>query len=253
MKILSLNCQKGHQPGLANFLEKTIVSNAYDFLLLQEATENVLAILKSYDSYKLITGDDTDLAENNWLCIAHKNGFQKSKSVFRSFGQMRKDPVRGFGHPAFGFLCATFEYETKSIAMGNVHLHSGVDKRVRELEAHEVKQMINYLGQEAPILFGGDFNFGFPGERLNVIKLFSPEFVCATESMEATLDSRYSEYANHLPNQVAFVLAKVGLGIKLKADQIFIDTKTAQQKKMYFNVLSDRVSDHNPIEFYISD
>ena len=36
IKILSLNCQKGYQTGLKEFLNKVLKDGQYDFLLLQE-------------------------------------------------------------------------------------------------------------------------------------------------------------------------------------------------------------------------
>ena len=100
-------------------------------------------------------------------------------------------------------------------------------------------------------LFGGDFNFGLPGELSGSTALLAPDFVCATKDVGPTLNSRYTEYHPTLTNIPSFVLGKVGIGISLKADHMFVDRKTAKRSKIKTQILKDRVSDHSPVEMIL--
>lgn len=72
-----------------------------------------------------------------------------------------------------------------------------------------------------------------------------------TNDLSPTLDSRYSENVAHITNRIAAFLNIFGIGIKLHTDHIFLDKDTASSKINCF-VLTDRVSDHSPIECIIN-
>ena len=102
-------------------------------------------------------------------------------------------------------------------------------------------------------VFGGDCNFGLPGERARAECFLAPEFVCATRGLGPTLDGRYSENVPHLPNRIAAFLGFFGIPTPLWTDHLFVDAKTATSKSIESRILPDRVSDHSPVEILITE
>lgn len=251
MRILSLNCQKDYQPELGVFLRNTLANDTYDFLLLQEATESVLEHLRLSPEYSILTATDETVGEQSLLCIVYRTSIPLLFHSIQSFAGMRFDPVRGYKHLGFGVLGAVFNYKGMETYLASVHLHSGIDAKVRIRELVLLKEFVNQAADSRPTIVAGDFNFGYPWELSRGIRLLAPELVCVSRTLGGTLDSRYSEYANHLPNKVATFFAKFGLGIKLRADHFFVSQQVLESPNLVCRMLSDRVSDHTPIEFII--
>ncbi|CAN5743183.1 hypothetical protein BH11PAT2_BH11PAT2_00840 [soil metagenome] len=252
MKILSLNTQKAYNPNLQLFLRKTLESGRYDFLLLQEATEQVLEYLRHSTEYGILTATDESVGGQSQLCIVHRTNIPLLSHKIKSFAGMRYDPVRGYKHLGFGALQAVFAYDGTEVCLSSVHLHSGIDAKVRQRELVVLKELLHHMPKSSLTVVGGDFNFGYPWELPRAMRLLAPELVCVTRTLGGTLDSKYSEYANHLPNKVARLLAKFGLGVKLKADHFFASRELLETSDAACRKLSDRVSDHSPIELIIS-
>ena len=104
-----------------------------------------------------------------------------------------------------------------------------------------------------PLILGGDFNSGLPGEKTRNNKIFMPEFVNLTNSSGVTVDSRYVEPApGWWWNKISVFFAKFGLGICMKVDHIFIDKKTAGTHTSSCKVFPDRISDHFAMEISLS-
>jgi len=249
MKILNLNCQKGEQPMLESFLRKALDGGSYDFLLLQEVDAKVLAFLQ-HPSYALLRVFNEETGQDSQLCIAYRKTCRLSKSGFKSLSFMRYDPVRGFKHPAFGVLWADFEIGGKMIRVASVHLHSGTDRHIRLAEMEMVKKIL-LEGDHLPTAVTGDFNAGWPGECDGLARVFAPEFSWMTKELGPTLDSRYSENVAHITNRVAAFLGIFNIGIRLRTDHAFLDSKTAGSYSMICSILPDRVSDHSPVECMI--
>lgn len=250
MKILSLNCQKGYQPGLGAFLKRTLEDGDYDFILLQEFAKEVPNYVRGVGSYKLLEAHNEEMGEPSHLAIACRDIFELIHSNFKAFARMH--PLAYLQHPGFGLLAADFDVGDSVVRLGNIHQHSGIRQSVRTTESKEIKRLLLESPDTMPTIFGGDFNLGFLGELSRTTRIFSPEFVCITAEHGPTLDSRYTEYHPVITNQIATALAKVNLGIKLKADHVFVDTKTAANSKIECRILPDRVSDHSPVEVVIS-
>lgn len=250
LNILILNCQMGMQAGLGKFLERAFAGGQYDFLLLQETTEEILSPLRGMP-YRFLEAFNPDMGSRNQLTIAYRDSFTFREDFFLSFSRLHDDLVAEHGHPAFGFLCGRFEVHGKTLVMGSLHLRTGMYASVRSREmAHVKKEVLRFAGED-PFIFGGDCNFGVPGERRANIRRLAPEISCITPDIGGTLDSRYSEYADHLPYKISRVLAQFGIGIKLRADNAFSDAATARNSKISYRILPDRVSDHSPIELSI--
>ena len=101
-------------------------------------------------------------------------------------------------------------------------------------------------------VFGGDCNFCFSSEVNKASKIVSPEYYCVTYDLGTTFDSYYTE--SHLPYFWVYMnnfLRKLGLRMKLKTDHFFVDKKNAKRSNIKTEILSDRVSDHIPIEIVL--
>ena len=244
MKILTLNCQKGYRPEIKSFLGKILGAEDYDFLLLQEASSPVIAMIKELNSsYKILDAFDEALGENSHVCILYKNKFDLAGNFFISFADFWG------GKTPKGFLLGNFSEGGKNICIGSAHLHSGLKPKIRMDELKIIKgKLLEYKNENCPTVFGGDFNTGFPGEISKSEKILSPEFIRVSKNLGTTLDSRYTENANHIANRTAVFLAKFGIGIKLRTDHIYADSTLAKTKTFSCKILPDRVSDHNPVE-----
>lgn len=250
MKILSLNCQRAYQQGLDSFLRNTLDSQRYDFLLLQEAEQKVVAFL-DHSRYRFLLAFNEEAGEDAQVCIVHKYAYPVIGQGYRSFSSMRNDPWRGRKHPSFGFLWGEFDVAGTPWRFGSIHLHSGIDRKARAAELALAKNLLLELPPMHTV-FGGDSNAGFPGESAVLAKLLEPEFAWASRSLGPTLDSRYSENVPHLPNRIAAFLSFFNVKIPLWTDQVFCDSKTAIDFDMQCRVLPDRVSDHSPVELLIT-
>lgn len=250
MKVLSINTQKAYQSGLFPFLDQIVQSGAYDFILLQEAVEPVLAPLRIHEAYTVLEAFNEEMAAASHLAILHRSAFTLSSSQLYSFGMMH--PFPALQHAGFGLLQGTFDTPSGRVQMGSVHLHSGWLPQVRLQEMRTLKRVLLQAQEPSvPVIFGGDFNLGFPGEVSIGHRLLAPQFCSQTRTLGSTLDSRYSEPHRNVINTGAVLLARFGLGVRLKTDHFFMDPNTAQQI-VYERILPDRISDHSPIELEVS-
>lgn len=250
MKILSINTQKAYQPGLLPFLDHVICSEMYDAILLQEAVEPVLAPLRTHTTYAILEAFNEEMAAASHLAILYRSSWTLSSSQLYSFGMLH--PFAALQHAGFGLLRGTFDTPSGSVMMGSVHLHSGWLPQVRVQEVRALKTCL-MQDQEAdvPVIVGGDFNLGLPGEVSNGYRLLAPQFCSRTRTLGSTLDSRYSEPHHNIINTGAVFLARFGLGVRLKTDHFFVDAKTAE-RVVGERVLPDRISDHSPIELELA-
>lgn len=251
MKILSLNCQRGYTSGLQAFLRQKLTSEEYDFLLLQEFAKEVPSFVDGVASYAQLQMTSPDIDLPSQTCILYRSDYRLLERSYIPFAKMRRDPVMGTKHATFGSLFARFQTGSSIVLVGSVHLHSGIDRKVRRAQTEKVKEQAIALMQPDDVaIFGGDCNFG-PGERARAERVFTPEFVCATRGLGPTLDSRYSENVPHLPNRIAHLFGFFGIGIPLRTDHLFVDRRTAEHASIKARVLADRVSDHSPVELEI--
>lgn len=250
LKILSLNCQKGYRVELKPFLQKILSESEYDFLLLQEVDTTVVSFLKEYPSmYEILNPFDADLGENTHECIVYRKSFTLKESSLVSFAKMNPNmPARGWG-----FLAAVFGYEDANVVVGSLHLHPGLSRVIRAKEINIIKDhLLKQVNKNQTIIFGGDCNFGLPGEIFRSEKMLSPEFSRVTKDLPPTLDSRYTETSSWGVARMANILAKLSISIKFKTDQLWIDSATAKNAIVQCRTLPDRVSDHLAIELRLS-
>lgn len=247
--ILSLNCQRGHQVNLGNFLKRILKDELYDVLLLQEVDASVLPFLEhsSYNIIRVMSENGTDESE---LCIAYRNTYTLLGQGFQSFTSMHTDPWRTFRHTPFGILWCDLEVEGTKVRVGSIHLHSGINALTRFRELALAKKLL-LKDISVPTLFAGDFNAGYPGEAHTMARKLKPEFTWTTKRAGPTLNSFYTEHGPHLFNKVARLLASVHLGFRFRTDHFFSNHQQEPALRVTCRVLSDRVSDHSPVELRI--
>jgi endonuclease/exonuclease/phosphatase family metal-dependent hydrolase len=190
--------------------------------------------------------------QDSELCIVYKSKYNLINEGFKSFSSIKKTPVLGFKHPSFGMLWADFEIDGKTTRFVTTHLHAGINPKARIAEVRLAKKI---LLAESPVwrtILAGDFNTGFPGEQTQMTHALAPEFIWSTKEIGPTLNSRYSEKTANLPNRIATLLNKFNIGIQLQTDHVFVNQQTKKDNHIECSKLSDRVSDHSPVEFIIN-
>ncbi len=251
LKILSLNCQWAYNREVKNFLRKILETGFYDFLLLQEANPDVLTATREAKDYEQLGAFNEGNQKQSWICILYKKNFILKQTSFVSFSGMSAEYSE---YPQLGFLMGAFKCNGETMTLGSVHLHPSYHFRLRALDIKLVKKhiLIN-ADSKTPIIFGGDFNTGFPLEGRRMRKILSPEFFDGTEKNGPTLNSRYTEHGTHFVSRAGNVLASAGIGISFRTDKIFIDRKTAGQHRVATRVFPDRISDHSPVELILKN
>ena len=131
VKILTLNAQKNHNPRLGAFLSDVVQSSVYDFVLLQEATEAVLALIEPADTYNLLTATDVQDGAQSMLSIFYNKQYVLRNHRHVSF--TREHP--SIHSPAeYGLLMGVFDAKNGPVVVSTFHLHSGLRTSVRSRE-----------------------------------------------------------------------------------------------------------------------
>lgn len=250
MKILNLNTQKAYQATFDSFITDILRKREYDFILLQEVTPPVVKIIKKASSeYQIVNPFDPELGENTHVCVLYKSNFVLQKEIFLSFATLKP----GFTKYGWGFVGGLFDYNQKKIFVGSAHLHPGLRKKRRVEQVKIIKKKLMEEIINTPTIFGGDFNFGLPGEISVSQKVLSPEFIRVTKNLGPTLDSRYTEKSSWGIARIANILMKIGISIKLKTDHVYMDNISTKNTSVTCTTLPSRVSDHLAIEIYCND
>ena len=238
MKILTLNCQKAYQPELKEFFKHILRNADYDFLLLQEASDEVEEIVNSSPNYALLRPGSSHVA------VLYRRQFKLERSSFTP--APGKNPDMEFGITMGVFKVPELEQE---LLVGSLRLHPDAHfiRRARTLRAY--KKAVLDMGP-LPAIIGGDFNSGLWGERPWHQRIMQPEFVHASAKDGVTCESKYVEPARGLDDLIRLG-AKIGINAKFLLDHIFISHELAELKRNC-RILPDRVSDHYPMELELS-
>ena len=194
LKVLTLNCAKGYVAGLHDFLEKILQKNDYDFVLLQEFHSRNLKWFKSnIENYKILRVFDKKVNMESELAIVYRKDFILKESKLYLFTDFLKSNLK---RPEFGFLLGNFKIPQGELIVGSIHCSAVLHFNVRSREAKLAKKcLLDFNPASLPLILGGDFNSGLPGEKTRNNKIFMPEFVNLTNSSGVTVDSRYVEPA----------------------------------------------------------
>lgn len=246
MKIITLNCQKAYNPNLKDFFVKIFNEEKYDFILLQEVNESVSHIIQELNStYKILNEFNHDFSENSQVCILCKEKYVLDEIRFVSFGKF--DPKRI--SKSFGLIIGVFNIKNTYYVISSLHLNSGLNSRIRMQELKKVKEVLQeYIDKGSSVIIAGDFNTGIIGEIKKCEKILSPQLVRASERLGPTLNSLYTEPNRFILSHASVLLSKFGIGIKLRADHIYVSEYLTLKHKLCCKILPDRVSDHSAIE-----
>ncbi len=250
MKILSLNCQTNYHPRLKRFLKRTLVSERYDILLLQEANEKVVKCIKKNKKYILTL--PTQGTKKALTCIvSHKKIALSSHIDFLHFPYPYLEQTAFKDYHLFWLTCTIASIDNQEIVLGSMHLPAGFSSVLRKKHLKQSLQYIRKKYGDTMAILWGDFNFWFPWEMSEAAKLVSPSFACVSQEIPYTLDSYYTETGHGLTSYVALLLRYVWLSIKLKTDHFFTHKNILKKYKTQVRVLPHRVSDHSPIELVL--
>lgn len=257
LRILTLNCgtkkESGsygaeHIGGLKDLLTGLLAGRRYDFILLQEYHEHFSGRLApGLQDYQILTMPDEEAGVGSELAILYRKSFTLKEGRFHSFAGFRKK-FNSRWPGIFGLLLGRFQTPAGEWVVGSTHLNPLLHFATRKKEVRFVKKcLLQFAGSGIPLILGGDFNSGLPGEKARNDAILAPEFVNATAGSGPTVDSRYVEPVIW-PNKLAVSLGRLGIVLRMKVDHIYIDRKTAMGHDIACKVLPDRVSDHSPVE-----
>jgi endonuclease/exonuclease/phosphatase family metal-dependent hydrolase len=251
MKILTINCQRAYQSEFKDFLLHILGHETYDFILIQESTPLIISIITASGSpYKILNPNDASISGNSGVAILYKEKFNLQDSIFISFARLDPDmPAHGWG-----FVTGFFNNGEEKYIVASTHLHSGINMLTRKKELKIIKEKIKeYAARDYPVIIGGDFNTGIPGEVSMFDRIFSPEYSRITKGVGPTLDSKYTENSPLLLNRLSTVLAKVSISLTFYTDHLYMNAKMISVTKFTSRALPDRVSDHSPVELVINE
>lgn len=245
-RVLTFNCQKGYPGNTVSVVSHWLKQGSYDFLLLQEASVNVIENLHLKQAgYCMLSAYNHEVGVVSQLCILYKEKFSLDDSVFFSFANFKQ---QNSWRAEFGLLLGTFKYQESRFVVGSIHLNPGFEFIVRKRELFFIrKSTLLYNKEKLPVLFGGDFNSMVPHEFKRNAKILGPQFVNATLDSGPTAQTQYLEPTVFI-NRFALGLAKAGINFKGKVDHIYVDQDSSNSNIMQSRVLPDRASDHSPLE-----
>ena len=151
-------------------------------------------------------------------------------------------------YQTYGINMWIFEYHKKCINISSVHLPSWFHSRYRYQWFLKILQKVKKHSKNINI-FGWDMNIVYRWESKKILSFSGENYACITQWLWYTLDSYFTE--NHLDFlwvKINNFFRKLGLSKKFKTDHIFIDQGSHKNYHISTKILSDRVSDHSPIE-----
>ena len=247
--VLSLNCQHGRQPSLRPFFEGIRKEKKYDFLLLQEVNRAVVDMLPDDADYSVLRFP-SHLDDDSYgsVTVMYRSDYRPEGIEYFSFDKLlgRKFSTH------YGLAVATFFGSKGQYTVGSLHMNAGLRWDPRKKEAYFLRELLQERSDliDGSIILGGDFNNGYRWEDGVADRIFAPLLTNVTTSIDRTLDSLYSEPAGNFVNDVSWLLSHIGVHVTVKVDHIFFDSKLAGLKRSV-RKLSDRVSDHSPVEVIV--
>lgn len=257
LKIITLNCQKAHQKGCSDFLQKLLDSEEYDFILLQEANKDVHKVVsKNLQEYSLISSENNLTNSHHEICLIYRSEFNLIKKEFLNFSSSDRKMLTQSGS-AIGLFELNKEKSSlvnkKYILIGSLHLQSSYHVRTRQAELRKIKMAFQNLGENFDTIkiIGGDFNNLIAGEKyLNDANL-KPELVYASNFDDYTHDSGFLEKA-HLEKPLSKLLLIDKLKYKVKIDHYYVDAVNFCKYDFISETLKFDISDHRPVIMKIS-
>lgn len=249
LKVLTLNCQKGHQKSLMAFLHEKLERQEYDFLLLQEANSRILSELIGHNDYSLISASVfPPMADYVMLAIIYKNNYRLNRS------EVVKNPTKNIFFRNIG-LIGKFETEDhKNLVVATTHQVASLNKKLRSKSLKVFKdKILNFSDNDSAVIFGGDFNCINKGEIGEINGLMLPELTNTRKDERPTYDSRLIEIHNHGSLAIRLVSYIPGLRKYLSLDHFYVDFQTSDRSTIQTDILDLLLSDHKAVELTIAN
>lgn len=258
LSIVTFNCQWALQPGFEPYMREILERRRYDFILLQEANDKVVEILRPLykeNKYIRIAVISPKTGEELNTCILYKKEFEFLRSDFVTFTPLVIQQIHETGSVAAVFKtprALARIIKKKRILIISAHLHGSYRMLGRRKELEQVKDQALHLdpNDECLTLIGGDFNNLIPGEGKMYDKLMKPELTNVTNFNDYTCDTVYLE-----PVHRNFILARIffvrGRQYKSKIDHIYMDSGSAKKLRWESKAVDVVASDHRPVELVI--
>jgi endonuclease/exonuclease/phosphatase (EEP) superfamily protein YafD len=244
MHILNLNCQKGLNPNLSPFLSEAIQNKKYDFLLLQEASANVIKLIKTAtkNNYDILRPSTKD-SEASRSCVVYPKSYKVIGSHFFRF----KD---NYDENFFGVSMGAFKSKTESIIAVSVHLPAYLKPLKRSAALKRVKiELDSFIQQHSAIqhiILAGDFNSILPWENRRNKHILSPVMLPVKNRQGYTYHTKRVE-PDSFSSAIIHWFGKIGLSLRMTLDHIFISETLSNAKNIEASSINIDVSDHLPI------
>ncbi len=242
MKILSLNCQRGHRhTDLLRFFQENLQKKNFDFILLQEMPQETDDAFWERYSYKVLRHINK-AGEQNEIGIVFNKTFD---FVSSEFIDLDPGPVLQWVTKTFGALIAVFKTNSSFVVLCSLHLPAFLQVKTREKSLLLIKKRLTEISTHypnAPIVGGGDFNTINKNERGTQRKILADKFQLINNN-KPTYSSYHIEPSN-LGNKLVWLLSRLGFNKNLTLDHIFTNNIVAVESLTILPVL---VSDHKPL------
>lgn len=242
MKLLNLNCQKGMNPNFPAFFKRTLAGEKHKILLLQEATDAIIAMAKETSKKYRIIRPKTPNGSHSEVCILHT---QDTKCVDSYYSHMEDEN----GH-FFGVLMGAFKTKRSKIVAASVHLPAYLQPKKRYAAIKKVREAFKIFLKKHPdaesAILAGDFNSIFPWEHER------NKHVLKSILLPLRNKRGYTHHTNRLePDGISSILVNalsmIGLSFKTTLDHVFASHVLVRKRKVKVYVLEKNVSDHLPI------
>jgi len=242
MKLLNLNCQKALNPNFKGFFEQTLQRGTHKILLLQEATDSVIALVKENGEKYSILRPKTPKGENSEICILHT---QDTKCVDSYYSHMEDEN----GH-FFGVLMGAFKTKKTKFVAASVHLPAYLQPRKRNEAIKKVREAFKLFLKKHPetesAILAGDFNSIFPWEHERNINILKSILLPLRNKLGYTHNTNRLE-SDGLSSRLIQLLGWIGLSFKTTLDHVFVSHVLVRRRKVKVYVLNKDVSDHLPM------
>jgi endonuclease/exonuclease/phosphatase family metal-dependent hydrolase len=258
-KILTFNCQKGHNAGFADYISKVVKSGEYDFILLQEANfkvTNTINNIKGISQYRCLTEKSDNTGTNLEILILYKKQYVLEEKFLIGYSS-----VGFYERTEKASLAGVFtlpkekakQAGKEKILICSTHLHAGHHAIIRKRELKHTKAELHKIdpNHDCIRIIGGDFNNLIKGEWSMHDRIMRPQYVNATMCKEYTCDSFYIE-SHFIPPTVQKFITYTRFRWRTIIDHIYIDSYAYKNFFFQSQVVDVIASDHKPVELIVS-
>jgi endonuclease/exonuclease/phosphatase family metal-dependent hydrolase len=242
MKLLNLNCQKGINPNFQAFFKRTLGDGKHKILLLQEATDAIVEMVKDAGKTYKVIRPKTPSGTSSEVCILHT---QDTKCIDTYYSHMEDEN----GH-FFGVLMGAFKTKRSKIVAASVHLPAYLQPKKRYAAIKKVREAFTLFLKKHPetqsAILAGDFNSIFPWEHERNKTILKSILLPLRNKRGYTHHTQRLE-PDGISSILVNILSWIGFTFKTSLDHVFASHVLVRKRKVKVYVLEKNVSDHLPI------